>query len=918
MNRHPDLLLQQLRNFAGEQAATLPTMEQWTQFLDLISQGEAGGALERALLEGFRKISTHEVQEWTNRIEETQRIAGLGDWSFDRDLGQGKWSRECYRIFGLPLSTPLPTYKELSRMVHKDDRLYVKDRVEAALHDGRKFEIEFRYMTPNGESRWLRAIGQPIKDTKGRICRLLGTVMDVNERKLIELRQSMEHTVARLLAECDSPLEVMPEIIQIICETFGWVCGALWMLDKKAGVLLRTAAWSVPRPAFEQFFRKTPSTIPLQGQSGLSSRTLQLARGEHGMNAGIHPALSFPIQAGGEILGIMELFGTLAQRTDKDTMQSAHFIGRHIGQFFQRKQAEDALRESEAHFRALVEQASDSFYVHDVLGQFIDVNQQGCEGLGYTRQELLKLAVQDVDIDMQPGELMKLAEHIANGASIARESHYRRKDGTTFPVEIRIGPIEINGHRHLLSLVRDITERKQMQDHIQHLAYHDALTELPNRAMFNHQLSRAIAQARRNGKKLAVLFIDLDRFKYVNDTLGHDAGDQLLKEMAKRLGNSLRGSDLVARLEDGKDMVARLGGDEFVVLLEEITDTTHVGHVAHKILKALIEEYPLNGQILHITASIGVSIFPEDGGDEFTLMKHADIAMYRAKEQGKNNFQFYSANMSEHAAKMLQIESSLRRALERDELVLYYQGKVETSTGRVTGAEALVRWRHPELGLLSPDHFITLAEETGLIEPLSQWVLREACQQNRQWQQEGLPPLTMGVNLSARQFANDNLVGDIAATLRDVGMAPTLLELEITESMMMHNPDKTIKILFGLKAMGIRIAIDDFGIGYSSLSHLRQFPIDIIKIDRSFIQDVPGDPADEAITEAIIAMGKSLMITVVAEGVETPEQLEFLAHRSCEQIQGYFFSKPLPAEEFTKLLRENQQAHPVSERLSGT
>ena len=350
-----------------------------------------------------------------------------------------------------------------------------------------------------------------------------------------------------------------------------------------------------------------------------------------------------------------------------------------------------------------------------------------------------------------------------------------------------MGPIEIDGQRHLLSLVRDVTERKELQDHIQHLAYHDPLTSLPNRAMFNRHLSHAIAQAQRYQKGIAVLFIDLDRFKNINDTLGHDAGDRLLQEMAKRVSTCLRGSDVVARLDGSHDLVARLGGDEFVVLIEEVIDVGHISHVARKILAAMVKEFPLGGQMIHVTASIGISVFPEDGRNEFSLMKHADIAMYRAKEIGKNNFQFYSTQMDLHSAELLALESGLRRALERDEFVLYYQAKVDTRTGRITGVEALVRWQHPDLGLVSPVHFIPLAEESGLIVPLSHWVLKEACSQNRAWQKQGLPALRIAVNLSPRQFSDVNLLEDTARTLREVGMDPRLLELEVTESMMMYN-----------------------------------------------------------------------------------------------------------------------------------
>lgn len=913
------LLLRQLKRLGIEVGKRPANAQQWLLFLDRVNRAYTEADQERYLMERSQDISSREMQELYGQIEEAQRIAGLGNWSFDRPRRKGIWSKECARIFGLNPASPVPTYKTLSRRVHKEDRIQVKDRAEAALHDGKDFELEFRWLLDGGATRWVRVIGKVSKSTDGKVSRLHGTVMDVTSRKLVELRQSMEHTVTRLLAETETPLDVMPEVIQTICETLGWVCGALWTIDKQNGSLLRSATWAVPQPRIEAFFRQSKTLLKGPSSSGLIAHVIktrtpawnqdaQTTRAGSGRESTPRAAFAFPIQASGEILGVMEFFSNQAQFADPDILMSAHFIGRHIGQFFQRSQAEDALRESEAHFRSLVEQASDSFYVHDVDGRFIDVNQQGCDCLGYTREELLKMNIADIDLDLSISELRFLRDQISTREPIALESRQRRKNGDIFPVEIRMGPIDIDGQRHLLSLVRDVTERKQMQDHIQHLAYHDPLTDLPNRAMFNRQLNHAIAQAQRYQKGLAVLFIDLDRFKNINDTLGHDAGDRLLKEMSRRISSCLRVSDVVARAEKGTDLLARLGGDEFVVLIEEVTDSARVSHIARKILSAMVKEFPLDGQLIHITASIGISMFPEDGRNEFSLMKHADIAMYRAKDRGKNTFQFYSSHMDLHSAELLALESGLRRSLERNEFVLFYQAKVETKTGRITGAEALVRWQHPELGLVSPVHFIPLAEESGLIVPLSQWVMKEALAQNRRWQELGLPSLRIAVNLSARQFVDENLLTDTIAALQDSGVDPSLLELEITESMMMYNTDKTIQMLAEMRRMGIRVAIDDFGIGYSSLSHLKQFPIDIIKIDRSFIKDIPGDKADEAITEAIIAMGKSLKIKVVAEGVETVDQLQFLRARGCDEIQGYFFSRPVSAADFARLLTENLES----------
>ncbi|HYT15672.1 MAG TPA: EAL domain-containing protein [Burkholderiales bacterium] len=439
----------------------------------------------------------------------------------------------------------------------------------------------------------------------------------------------------------------------------------------------------------------------------------------------------------------------------------------------------------------------------------------------------------------------------------------------------------------------EVKERVRSEEQIQYLAYHDALTTLPNRALFSKILNHGISQAHRRKKELAVLFIDLDRFKNINDTLGHEAGDALLKEVGKRLKQSLRESDTVARL----------GGDEFVVLLEELADQKHVSVVAHKILTTLVKPFVTLGQEFRVTASIGISTYPADGEDERSLMKNADIAMYRAKEEGKNNFQFYSKELNEHSFERLTMESSLRRALERNEFELHYQPKVDLRTGRITGVEALLRWHHPDLGMVSPAQFIPMAEETGLIVPIGKWVLRTACRQHKAWQDQGLPRLSVAVNLSARQFSDENLLQDITSIVKESGIDPVLLELEITESMLMNNVEKAIRTLDALNEMGIRLAIDDFGTGYSSLSTLKRFPINTIKVDRSFIRDLPGGVDDRAIAGAIIAMGQALGMTVIAEGVETKEQADYLRGQSCDEFQGFYFKKAMPADELAQLLQ---------------
>jgi diguanylate cyclase (GGDEF)-like protein len=447
----------------------------------------------------------------------------------------------------------------------------------------------------------------------------------------------------------------------------------------------------------------------------------------------------------------------------------------------------------------------------------------------------------------------------------------------------------------VLSL-RILQQRKREDDRVHHIAFHDDLTALPNRLMLTQRLDQALGRHRRARMTLAVLYMNLDRLKVINDSLGHEAGDILLCLVADRLRGQLREGD----------SLARVGGDEFVVLIENYDNSIALSACAQRLLEQLSTPYLLGKKDCHITVSMGISTFPADGSDSQTLLKAADVAMYRAKETGRNNYQYYLPSMNVHTLERLELESDLRRALERGEFFLHYQPKVEVSSGLIIGVEALLRWKHPVRGLVPPLDFIPLAEETGLIVPIGEWVLATACTRTKAWQARGLPKLSVAVNLSARQFADTMLLAKLTRIIHASGLDPSLLELEITESVVMSNAEGAVSVLEKLKSIGVQIAIDDFGTGYSSLAYLKRFPIDILKVDRSFIRDIPADSGDMKITRAIIAMAHSLRLKVVAEGVETAEQLQFLRIQCCDAIQGYFLYRPLREDELADVLKRNR------------
>ena len=623
----------------------------------------------------------------------------------------------------------------------------------------------------------------------GDVAGLIGTIIDITERKQTERRQAMEHAVTRVLAEAQTLSEAVPRIIRTVCETMGWHFGDRYEYDPAEGVLRRREMWCIDTPEIKAFSQAVVdrSVKPDASGAGLVRRTYAAAkpiwisditqdtglqRRELVARAGLHGAFAFPLIAANQVLGVMEFFHRDVREPDAMLIQIAESIGSQIGQFIVRMQAEEAVK---------------------------------------------------------------------------------------------------------------------------FVAMHDPVTDLPNRVMFNQRLEQAISTAERHGRQIALMFIDLDRFKIINDTLGHETGDLLLRDVAERLMDNLRKGD----------MVARLGGDEFVVLLEDVADSASTAAVAEKLIAALTSNFVIAERDVHITASIGISSYPEDARDLRSLMKYADIAMYRAKEQGRNTFQFYSHQINVHSVERLTLESQLRGALARNELVLHYQPVLDARNGKTVGMEALVRWQHADGTLLPPGKFIAIAEDTGLIVPIGEWVLHTACMQQRAWVELGLPSVRVAVNLSPRQFMHRHLVNDIMKLLGSANVDPSCLELEITETTVMHNGERAVALLGELREMGIRIAVDDFGTGYSSLAYLKRFPINTVKIDRSFVSDVPHDAGATAITQAILALARSLGLNVTAEGVETAEQVSFLREHGCNELQGYYFSRPLPVTEATAFLRRS-------------
>jgi diguanylate cyclase (GGDEF)-like protein/PAS domain S-box-containing protein len=562
-----------------------------------------------------------------------------------------------------------------------------------------------------------------------------------------------------------------------------------------------------------------------------------------------------------------------------------------------RKEAEHGLREAERRYRGLFDNALEGIFRTTLDGRYLGANPALANIYGFESPAELIAKLQNIgsQLYVDPERRQEFMRIITSRGSVAGfESQVYRKNGEVIWISENARVIfEDDGRpQGYEGTVEDITDRKLYQSRIEQQANFDPLTGLANRSLLQDRLKQAILTAATYNTRLAVAFIDLDRFKFINDSLGHHVGDELLKTMAARFLSCVK----------ERDTVARLGGDEFVLLLNSCGSADEVRLVLEQLLAAIAQPWKGDDGDYQITCSMGVALYPDDGVDAQTLLKHADSAMYRAKDSGSNNFQFFTREINTQMTQRLELEGKLRRALERDQFQLHYQPRVDLASGSILGAEALIRWYIPGEPPILPERFIGLAEETGLITPIGKWVLRAACAQNQAWQVLGLPPIVVSVNVSARQFHSNNFVDTVTETLQETGLDPSYLEIELTESAM-HDAPQLVAMLGELKRIGVHVAIDDFGTGYSSLSSLKRFPVDRLKVDRSFVEHIASDVDDAAIVRTIIALGHNLGLKVVAEGVESAEQLQFLREHACDEVQGFYFSRPLPTDQFEKLLR---------------
>ena len=815
-------------------------------------------------------LTTNDKEEFIETLirkdksfELAERIANVGYWEYDQALDKISWSKQMFVIYGIDHDLTVKQ-EEMLNFIHSDDRKRVSETLSLFDETKMPYEIEYRIVRPNGEVRYVVENTEFFCNEFSEWLGSIGTIQDITENKNLRFQLIEEEQYYKSLFENNTD--------------------SVYSFDLQGGFLSCNSALEdtfgySKEELVNSSFHHLVEPGSLQKTQDYFNETIRTLSPQNYDTTGIHKngeiiefnITNIPIVINRELLGV---YGIAKNITEKKAM-------------------ERSLLEAEIKYRNIVEQSIVGVFIAQ-NNVFIYTNPELDRMLGYkslSGRKVLEL-VHSEDRVAITSKIMSLSE----GQSLQNISHRSiKRDGTVIICEAHYTRILHKGKIAILGTVLDITDRRRTEELNQYIAYHDYLTDLPNRRMFEEQLNKQLKLAQFYNKKLAVLLIGLDRFKSVNDVLGHSIGDELLKQLANKLKNCL-----------GEDQtVYRLGGDEFCIVLS-VVESHKIMSLTEKITQKLKEQFLIEGFELNITASVGISLSPEDGITVESLLKNAYTALYFSKSQGRDQVQCYSPSLNVESFKLFSLSNDLRKALERKELFLQYMPRVDTQTTQIIGAEALIRWNHPDWGLVSPTEFIPIAEETGLIVSIGEWVLREACKQTKQWQDMGLPAITISVNFSVQQLLKQNILQTIDQIVEETGISPDRLEIEITESSFISNENAVTQLLVELKKRKIKVALDDFGTGYSSLYLLKRLALDTIKIDKSFVDEILTDPVTRSILECILNLAKALHMNVVAEGVESVEQYAFLKEQKCDEIQGYYFSRPIDVEKFIDLLRNNR------------
>ncbi len=864
-----------------------------------------------------------------SRLIRAQRVARMGFLEWNLQTREIVCSDEVYAMAGIEPDGAPATPALVSSLVHPEDLARVRGRLDQAIRRIRPYDIDHRIRRPDGRIVWVHAQAELTGDAEQGTEILLATIVDITERKQAESAAQHLSQLYAALSQCNqaivqsaSEAELLPKVCEAAVRFGGLKMAWIGMLDEATGKIRPRAAHGAGveylqaidisadaslasgrgptgtavrenRPYWCQDFAGDPNSAPWR---------------ERAFQFGWKSSAVIPLSRKGVGIGALTLYSDTVQAFDAPTRElltematDLSYALDHFELKAEREKAEAALRASERHLRTIVETEPECVKVISANGVLLEMNSAGLSMLeAASFEQVQSQDLLDYILPEHRTAFTDLHRRVLEGQSERLQFEIQGLRGTRRWLETHAAPMRDAQGRidAVLAVTRDITEQRRNEERISYLANFDALTGLPNRAQLQDHVQYAINLAKRNNGLLALMFVDIDRFKDVNDTLGHSIGDAVLVEVARRLKSLVR----------AEDTVSRLGGDEFVLMLPG-SDARGAAQFAQRLLQAIAEPFPHRQHELSMTASIGVAMFPEDGEDMETLARKADTAMYRAKHEGRNAYRFFTAEMQARAARSMQLLNALRQALDRGQLQVHYQPQFSIDTTRVVGAEALLRWQHPQLGTVAPAEFIPVAEDSGLILPIGEWTLRTAIRQLRHWLDAGHPPMVIAVNLSTVQFRHPNLPDLVARILEEEQLPADHLELELTEGTAMHDPLKAIQVMNELHRRGIRMSIDDFGTGYSSLNYLKKFKAYKLKIDRSFVQDIGTDQEDRAIVAAIVSMSRNLGLQTIAEGVETSEQLDFLRAQGCDEAQGYLFGRPVPADQFEAFLETARRPH---------